>query len=189
MYPFERYSPFVAPIRELRKAVNGHAELARIPRSKLLELLPGYARYEVEEFPRWKSDFIRKNREWFKKHRRYFGKRWLKKLGEFPPSLRKLEWNCQGEERDLWRHVLQFRPSGLRVKRYSACPSLVAMTSTQIPILGPERRFLTRVEGLRLQGFLDKHKTPESRSKTFQALGNAVHVGVVIAIATGLIQD
>lgn len=188
-YPFERYSPFVAPIGELRKAVNGHAKLARVPRSKLLEFLPSYARYEVEQFPRWKVDFIRQNREWFKKHRRYFGKRWLKKLGEFPPSLRKLEWNCQGEERDLWRHVLQFRPSGLRVKRYSACPSLVAMTSTQIPILGPERRFLTRVEGLRLQGFPDTHKTPESRSKTFQALGNAVHVGVVIAIATGLIRD
>jgi DNA (cytosine-5)-methyltransferase 1 len=185
-YPYEEYTPFAAPISELRKAVNGHTALSRVPREKLLELLPSYARYEIEQFPRWKVEFIRQNREWFKAHEKYFGKRWLKKLREFPASLRKLEWNCQGEERNLWRHVLQFRPSGLRVKRYSACPSLVAMTSTQIPLLGPEQRFLTRIEGLRLQGFRDIHKIPESRSKAFQALGNAVHVGVVGAIAKKL---
>ena len=63
-------------------------------------------------------------------------------LAMFPPSLRKLEWNCKGEERDLWHHVLQFRPSGLRAKRYTSSPALVAMTTTQIPILGPKRRFL-----------------------------------------------
>lgn len=188
-YPFEKHSPFKAPIAELRRAVNGHTALSRVPREELLELLPSYARHDVEQFPRWKVDFIRKNREWFEEHRKYFGIRWLRKLREFPPSLRKLEWNCQGEERDLWQHVLQFRPSGLRVKRYSACPSLVAMTSTQIPLLGPERRFLTRVEGLRLQGFPDTHKIPESRSKTFHALGNAVHVGVVGAIANKLFQS
>lgn len=187
-YPFEKYTPFVAPLRELRTAVNGHAPNSRVSREKLLRLLPSYARQEIEQFPRWKIDFIRQNREWFKENQKYFGRRWLKKLRDFPASLRKLEWNCQGEERDLWRHVLQFRPSGLRVKRYSACPSLVAMTSTQIPLLGPEKRFLTRVEGLRLQGFPDNHKMPESRSNTFQALGNAVHVGVVSAIAKKLVQ-
>jgi len=186
-YPFEEYTPFVAPITELRRSLNGHSALSRVPRERLLEFLPNYARYEVEQFPRWKVEFIRQNREWFTEHKKYFGKRWLRRLREFPASLRKLEWNCQGEERDLWRHVLQFRPSGLRVKRYSACPSLVAMTSTQIPLLGPQKRFLTRVEGLRLQGFPDNHKIPESRSKTFQALGNAVHVGVVSAIVKKLI--
>jgi len=188
-YPFEKYTPFVAPITQLRKSVNGHSALSRVPREKLLEFLPSYARYEVEQFPRWKVEFIRQNREWFAEHKKYFGKRWLKKLRDFPASLRKLEWNCQGEERDLWRYVLQFRPSGLRVKRYSACPSLVAMTSTQIPLLGPQKRFLTRVEGLRLQGFPDIHKLPESRSRTFQALGNAVHVGVVSAIAEKLLPS
>lgn len=187
-YPFEEYTPFVAPIQELRRAVNGHSAFSRVPRESLLELLPNYARYEVEQFPRWKVDFIRQNREWFKQHQKYFGKRWLKELRKFPASLRKLEWNCQGEERDLWSHVLQFRPSGLRVKRYSACPSLVAMTSTQIPVLGPEQRFLTRVEGLRLQGFPDTHKIPKSRAKTFRALGNAVHVGVICVIANKLIR-
>lgn len=186
-YPFQSSTPFATPVRELARTLNGHASQSRILRKELVKLLPNYARSETKQFPRWKIEFIRQNREWFEQHRRYFSKRWIKVLRTFPPSLRKLEWNCQGEERDLWKYVLQFRPSGLRVKRYSTSPSLVAMTSTQIPVLGPQRRFLTRVEGLRLQGFPDSHKIPMSRTKTFQALGNAVHVGVVRAIAQKLL--
>ena len=190
-YPFEHYTPFVAPLVELRKCLNGHSSNAQssasaASRSQLMALLPNYARVEQEFFPAWKIAFIRRNREWFRKYRCYVSEAWMETLRTFPASLRKLEWNCQGEERNLWKHVLQFRPSGLRVKRYSTSPSLVAMTSTQIPILGPKRRFLTRTEGLRLQGFGDDHKLPRSREKTFNALGNAVHVGVVEAIANRL---
>ena len=188
-YPFENVTPFITPLSELRLTLNGHAPTSEVTQEELLELLPSYARYKKEVFPKWKIDFIRQNREWFQQYRKYFSKRWVEKLRSFQPSLRKLEWNCKGEERDLWKHVLQFRPSGLRVKRYSTSPSLVAMTSTQIPILGPEKRFLTRVEGLRLQGFADSHKIPNSRVKTFKALGNGVHVGVVKAITTCLLNS
>lgn len=186
-YPFQGSTPFATPVRQLALTLNGHSQ-ARVLRSDLTKLLPSYARTQIKKFPTWKIEFIRQNREWFERHRKYFSKTWIEKLRAFPSSLRKLEWNCQGEERDLWKHVLQFRPSGLRVKRYTTSPSLVAMTSTQIPVLGPEGRFLTRVEGLRLQGFPDDHEIPESRTKTFQALGNAVHVGVVTAIGEKLLN-
>ena len=84
--------------------------------------------------------------------------------------------------------MLQFRPSGLRVKRYSSVPALVAMTTTQIPILGPKRRFISRTEGLRLQGFPDTHRLPESRVRAFAALGNAVHVKVAQTVASLLVH-
>ena len=161
----------------------------RGPSLEELDRLPSYARTRTAAFPRWKVNFIRSNRRWLAEIRDQLPEGWVSSLRDFPPSLRKLEWNCQGEERDLWRHILQFRPSGLRVKRYANSPSLVAMTSTQIPILGPERRHLSRVEGLRLQGFPPEFHVPASRDATFKALGNAVHVGVVHAIASRLLGD
>ena len=128
------------------------------------QTLPGYAKRQVGRFPQWKVRFIDANRSWLSSIRSELPPDWVLGLRSFPPSLRKLEWNCQGEVRNLWKHILQFRPSGLRVKRYRNSPSLVAMTSTQIPILGPEHRHLSRVEGLRLQGF-------PMMTFTFQTLG------------------
>jgi len=187
-YPFADRPPAKVPLRVLRNTIP-HAQFSPKPRKKqLLSLLPAYARRTGERLPSWKIRFIQQNREYYVKVRQFLPASWRRALSDFPPSLRKLEWNCNGEERDLWSCVLQFRPSGLRAKRYTSAPALVAMTTTQIPILGPQRRFLTRQEGLLLQGFPGRHKLPVSRQRAFSALGNAVHTEVAFAIAHRLLQ-
>jgi DNA (cytosine-5)-methyltransferase 1 len=184
-YAFEDRTPFQEATERVASTLSAEDPEFAGRRTALLAHLPKYAR--TETFPSWKKNFIRGNRAWFNQIRQYFPAGWVEGLQQFPPSLRKLEWNCQGEERDVWQYVLQFRPSGLRVKRYTSIPTLVAMTTTQIPILGPEGRFISRIEGLRLQGFPDSHELPSARDRAFAALGNAVHVGVMQRIANALL--
>lgn len=184
-YPFETTTPGRLPKQALVSHTYRRGGRHTMTKLELMQLLPSYARERT--FPYWKQQFIRQNREWFMENRSVITTSWMKRLKEFPPSLRKLEWNCHGEVRDLYQHVLQFRPSGLRVKRMRSAPALVSMTTTQIPIVGPQRRFITRTEGLRLQGFPDDHQLPRARRDAFAALGNAVHVKLVRLLAEKLL--
>jgi len=181
IYPFEDSAPLTLDpdvlAAALRVRANGDSGEWR---EKLRMHLPSYARQDSGSFPDWKRRFIRQNRTFYEEVGGALPKGWLSTLRrQFPPSLRKLEWNCSGELRDLWSCVLQFRPSGIRAKRYTSIPALVAMTTTQIPILGPERRYLSRREALALLGFPRGLRLPSSHSKAFRALGNSVHVDVV----------
>lgn len=188
MYPFEKTSPWATTPGDL--GICFSPPFPKYTRKEvLLQALPSYAREQVESFRHWKVRYIQQNREWWSSVAPYLSIEWQDNLKSFPPSLRKLEWNVKGEERDLWAHVLQFRPSGLRVKRYTSSPALVAMTATQIPVLGPEKRFLTRIEGRRLQEFPDHHELPLTRERAFKALGNAVHVGVIERLAHRLVSQ
>jgi DNA (cytosine-5)-methyltransferase 1 len=188
-YPFEKYTPHATTVKELRENLSKFSLKNKMRKDELMALLPSYARTPEKEFPQWKINFIKQNRAWFSKYSNFLSREWIDTLNEFPPSLRKLEWNCHGEERDLWKYILQFRPSGLRVKRYTYIPSLVAMTETQIPILGPKKRFLSRTEGLLLLGFQDSHILPIRRERAFSALGNGVHVEVVKSIIETVLPD
>lgn len=188
-YPFEDRTPTATATDELAKAL-GFTNGGRPDRDELLDLLPSYAVTGKGTFPEWKKRFLRQNREWYRAIHDRVDPGWLEAVRTLPISFRKLEWNYQGGERDLWQHLLQFRPSGLRVKRYSSIPALVAMTTTQIPLLGPRRRFLARREGLRLQGFeRDNFRLPQGHGNTFKALGNAVHVEVVRRIVESVLSS
>ena len=180
-------SLWTCPLSEL-KASRGPfgSSLAGLTRKKILALLPSYATYQTRSFPSWKRAFIRQNREFYAQHREALDPV-LEPLKEFPPSLQKLEWNCQGEPRDLWQYVLQFRASGLRVKRATTAPSLVAMTMTQIPIIGWQKRYMTARECARLQSMDELRHLPEGGA-AFKALGNAVNVDVAHAILSHVLE-
>lgn len=143
----------------------------------------------VSGLPDWKqahnranAAFWRENRvyleDWRRRHR---PKKWIK-------SHRKFEWQAAGAPRsssdDIYNLLMQFRPSGLRVKNPNYTGALVAITQT--PILGWERRRLTPSEAASLQGLPRDFCLHPNDAVAYRQLGNGVHVGVVRFLAKAL---
>jgi DNA (cytosine-5)-methyltransferase 1 len=113
----------------------------------------------------------------------------LPRIEGFAASFQKLEWNWKGGPRDLWQSVIQFRASGIRAKRPTAAPSLVALTTSQVPVIPWERRYMTMRECARLQSMGELKHLPESQGAAHKALGNAVNVAVIAAVSNALIRE
>ena len=106
--------------------------------------------------PDWKETFLRKNSEFYTKHQRTLDA-WMKRVkikdeSVFPPSRRKFEWQAQ-DAKTLKETIMHFRPSGIRAKKPTYVPALVAITQTSI--IGKQSRRLTIREAARLQGLPD----------------------------------
>ncbi len=188
-YPYEDGTPYAAGGRGLLKTIGSFGErLGNYSSAERLRRLPGYAQSKKPSFPKWKIDFIRQNREFFSDNKKWI-QPWLKQIVPFHPSHQKFEWNCKGEPRDIWRYVIQFRASGVRVKRATTAPSLVACTSTQVPIIAWEERYMTPRECARLQSLDSLNHLPGRPTPAFKALGNAVNAKVVELIARSLLSQ
>ena len=159
------------------------------PSANKFRNIPSYADYGGLDMPVWKTRFIQKNRDLWNSLGGWKYK-WRGRIMELTNSLQKLEWNWkEAPHFSLYSDVIiQIRSSGIRVKSPDAMPSLTAMSSTQIPIIGrarDEKRYLSVQEAASLHG-LEHLPTWPSRSAAFHALGNSVSAPVVEKIIQGL---
>jgi DNA (cytosine-5)-methyltransferase 1 len=175
VYWIDAWNDFVVQLLELR---NGE-KLPGFPLWADNWILPS----ELEippDAPKWKQDFLEKNSAFYESNKKFIDK-WAKKWDlyteKFPPSRRKLEWQAQ-DAQSLWETVMHFRPSGIRAKKPTYLPALVAITQTSI--IGNKKRRLSIREAARLQGMPEWFDFGEQRDAlSYKQLGNGVNVGVV----------
>lgn len=142
-----------------------------------------------EDMPNWKKEIIYKNNSLFLNNK-HFIEKWLKKynyLMEIKPTHRKFEWQAGDSINSLWDGVIQFRPSGIRVKKPDVFPALVAIV--QIPIIGKFKRRLTPNECSKLQSFPDDFVFSENKQQAYKQFGNSVNVEILKNIVMKLMNE
>lgn len=190
-YPFEGKAPILLKKTDL---IGKRGSLGQIitgnNHAQMLKQLPSYAQNGLKdnelEFPVWKKNYIRLNREFYHKNK-FWLDNWIVKIKNFENSHQKFEWNCGNEALRISDKIVQFRPSGIRVKLPTYSPALV--TTTQIPIFPWLGRYMTTREAAKLQCMEKLIDLPPTAPKAFRALGNAVNVGIVKLIATKLLKS
>ncbi len=141
-----------------------------------------------EEYPEWKREFVRKNIALYQNNKTFIDS-WLEKnnnLQDLSPTHTKMEWQAGETINSVWEGVIQFRPSGIRIKTPTCFPALVAMV--QIPIIGKYKRRMTVGEAARLQSFPEDFVPSPIRQQAYKEYGNSVNVEVIRRCAEKLFR-
>lgn len=143
--------------------------------------------YDYSSFPKWKQEYIRKNRQLYLKNKDFIDK-WLIEydVKNFKLRDRKFEWQAGKDYDSVWETSIQFRQSGIRCKKTDFFPALVAMV--QIPIVAKYKRRLTPRECARLQSFPESFKINPKDHYAYKQFGNSLNVELVKFFAKQLLE-
>ena len=99
-YAYKTTTPEAQDVAKLRKRRGNHGiRLSEVPEDQIFQNIPTYAKRGQNHFPEWKIRYIENNREFhrkfYKDHKVWFDE-WKRKIGVFPATWQRFEWNCQG---------------------------------------------------------------------------------------------
>ena len=215
-YEYEDIAPFKQTKKQLKghKGKLGW-EINGPSKEDCLKQLPIYAQTDTaDKFPEWKIRYIRQNREFWAENADWL-RGWIEYIKDWDNSHQKLEWNCRdNDDGDIKTKIIQFRASGIRVKMPTFSPAL-NLVGTQVPILPwvelPTEcipvysneeleqygltsedirlgRYLSIREAAALQGMKSLKFDGLSKTRIYEALGNAINVDIVKIIAKKMLK-
>lgn len=141
------------------------------------------------DMPSWKQNFLRRNRKLYLCNREFIDN-WIRKY-DMPNKIKlykKFEWNCGTDVADIHDCLIQIRQSGIRAKRPTFYPSLVAIVNTPIIWDKNKKHFrrLTPREAANLQSFHGGFKFRGTDATQYKQLGNSVNVRVLKILGQSL---
>lgn len=137
----------------------------------------GYA-----DMPAWKKKFVDNNRKLYLSNKVFIDE-WIVKhnMLDRVKIYQKFEWNCGTDVKDIHDAIIQVRQSGIRVKRPTYYPALVAIVNT--PIIFDKKkgrfRYITPREAANLQNFDKRFKFAGTDKQIYKQLGNSVNVSIL----------
>ena len=177
---------------EIEKVLDAWDEMIKIfeigekisPTILINDYYRNYTNEEFENLANWKKDYMNKNKplinkyknqfdEWYNKHKELLSKREI---------YGKLEWQTGIIKKNdsIYNYFIQFRQSGIRIKKNNYFPTLVAIVQT--PIYGKLKRYISPRECARLQSFPDNFILDTNDRYAYKQLGNSVNVFNVFII-------
>lgn len=148
-----------------------------------------FALQGYDSMPKWKQNFLRRNRKFYLDHKEFIDQ-WVEdyKMLDRIKLYKKFEWNCGEDVDDIHDCLLQIRQSGIRAKRPTFFPSLVAIANT--PIVWDKKkehfRKLTPREAANLQSFHAGYKFRGTEATQYRQLGNSVNVRILKILGESL---
>lgn len=138
--------------------------------------------------PEWKKKLINKSHSFYIDNKDTIDT-WLEDYADLwrvmTNSNKKFEWNAGRETESIRDCIIQFRPSGVRVKKSNCMPTFVAINQT--PIIGRYYRYIKPMEMSKLYGFRDI--LFDNNSESYKQIGNTVSVDVVEYILRHMFEN